>query len=114
MTDSIKNQIKIPELCTKHLSLLVHQAKYKESDPWRVLILVSQIALFQAATADKKTHNKIGDDITKISELGCLACYKPDAFGEVVEVAKLHDIKKIKELGESYIGKYQAVLREGK
>jgi hypothetical protein len=91
-------------MCDKHQSLLVQQAKYKQTDSWQMLVVVCNIALFQGTTADPKVHEKIGDDISKITSLGCLACYKPDLFGEVVEVAKLHDFKKIKELGEKWIG----------
>lgn len=96
--------ITLPTMCNKHQQLLVSQAKYSKTDAWQALIVVSQLALFQAATADEKTHKKIGDDITKISEFGCLACYKPDAFGSIVEVAKSHDLGKIKSLGESWVG----------
>ncbi len=96
--------IRPAQMCDKHQSLLVRQAKYSPTDAWQAMIIVSQIALFQAATADKRTHERIGDDIQKIAGLGCLACYKPDAFGEVVEAAKTHDLGKIKALGEKWVG----------
>lgn len=103
--DTVRNpQINIQSLCQKHESLLVHGAKYLQKDPWRVLLIAAQIALFQAAAADERTHKKIGDDVSKIGTLGCLACYKPDAFGEIVETAKSHDIKKVKALGERWCG----------
>jgi hypothetical protein len=93
----------VPDMCQKHQSLLVHQAGYKESDPWRALVIISQVALFQAATCDDKTHKVIAGDIGRIGELGCLACYKPDAFGEVVEAAKSHELGAIKALGERWL-----------
>lgn len=93
----------IPDLCQTHQYLLVKQAGYGPGDTWRALIVASQIALFQAATCDPKTHERIGADILRLPELGCLACYKPDAFGSIVEVAKTHDLKDIKDLGESWI-----------
>lgn len=96
-------QIVLPEMCNTHQYLLVKQAGYSPSDPWRALVIASQITLFEAATCDPKTHEKIGDDITNIVSLGCLACYKPDAFGEIVEAAKSHDIGKIKALGEKWV-----------
>jgi hypothetical protein len=103
---SDKQPMIIPaEMCKKHRQLLVHQAGYSPKDPWQSLIIVSQIALFQAAAADERTHEIIGDDITRIGELGCLACYKPDAFGELVEIAKSHDLGRLKELGEKWITK---------
>lgn len=95
--------IMVADMCKKHTWLLVHQAGYREQDPWRALVVVSQIALMQAATCDDATHERINGDITKIGSLGCLACYKPDAFGEVVEAAKSHDLKQIKALGERWI-----------
>lgn len=98
-----RKTIVTPDMCGKHRSLLVHQAGYKEADPWRALIIASSIALFQAATADDSVHKAIGGDITKISSLGCLACRKPDVFGEVVEAAKTRDFGKIKALGEKYV-----------
>lgn len=96
-------QIMVPDVCQKHQWLLVKQAGYSESDPWRALIIASNIALFQAATCDDTTHARIGGDIRRICELGCLACYKPDAFGEVVEAAKSHDLGLIKALGEKWV-----------
>lgn len=96
-------QIVLPELCKTHQVLLVHQAGYKETDPWRALIIATQIALFQGATADPSTHERIGGLIERLPELGCLACYKPDKFGEIVEAAKSHDIGEIKKLGESWL-----------
>lgn len=109
MNNEKRPQIKVPEMCKKHQSLLVHQAGYSEKEPWRVLIIAAQIALFQAATGDAKTYEKIGEDITKIKSLGCLACYKPDAFGEIVEAGKTKDIGKIKELGERWVSSSASV-----
>lgn len=98
-----------PEMCKKHQSLLIHQANYSKSDSWQILIVATQVALFQKASCDTTTHKKLDGDINKISTLGCLACYSPDAFGEIVEVAKSHDLKKIKELGEKYVKEASSV-----
>lgn len=98
-----KPQITLPELCALHQRLLVHQAGYGPNDTWRALIIVTQIALFQGATADPSTHERIGGQIERLPELGCLACYKPDRFGEIVEAAKTHDLGQIKALGESWL-----------
>lgn len=95
--------INVPVLCDTHRFLLIRQARYKETDPWMALEVAAQIALFQAATVYPGTHEKIGKDITRVSELGCLACYRPDAFGEIVEIAKKHDLGLIKELGEKWL-----------
>lgn len=90
-------------MCQTHQYLLVHQAGFTETDPWRALIIMAQIALFQAATTDPQLHERTGGDITRVGEIGCLACFKPDAFGEVVEAAKSPDRGAIKRLGESYL-----------
>lgn len=94
--------IELPMLCKTHQSLLVHQAGYTPADPWRALTIATQIALFQAATADPATHARTGGLIARLPALGCLACYKPDAFGEIVEAAKTKDLGAIKRLGEAW------------
>jgi hypothetical protein len=103
MTAEANPTVMLPDMCRKHQYLLVHQADYKESDPWRALIVVAQIALMQGATADMETHKRMNGDITKLHTLGCLACYKPDVFGAVVEAAKSHDLQQIKAVGERYL-----------
>jgi PRTRC genetic system protein C len=96
-------QITLPQMCQKHQHLLTRQAGYGPEDPWQALLIASQIALFQAATADERTYRRIGGEIAKLPSIGCLACYKPDAFGEVVEAAKTKDLGAIKRLGESWV-----------
>lgn len=95
--------IRVADMCPRHQHLLVTQAQYTPDDAWRALIIVAQIALMQAATCDPATHEKTAGDLGKLEALGCLACLKPDAFGEIVETAKLHDFGKIKALGEQWV-----------
>jgi hypothetical protein len=95
--------INVPDMCKLHQSLLVQQAGYSRNDPWRSLIIMAQMALFQGASADPAFWQRIGDDLKRISEIGCLACFKPDRFGEIVEAAKLKDAGAIKRLGESWV-----------
>jgi hypothetical protein len=103
---SDQSRVNIPNMCQMHQSLLVHQASYGPDDPWRVLIVMAQVALFQAATADPYFHERTGGDIFRTSEIGCLACFKPDAFGEIVEAAKdKNNPGAIKRLGESWLKK---------
>lgn len=100
----MNDRIIVPDLCKKHQQLLVAQAGYRPSDPWQALIIATNIALFQAATTHSKTHERIGGDISRIGELGCLACYRPDAFGEIVAVSqKPQSIAAIKALGEKWV-----------
>lgn len=67
---------------------------------------MAQIALFQAASADPTFHARLGGDVGRIDEVGCLACFKPDAFGEIVEAAKRKDdTGAIKRLGEAWVSR---------
>lgn len=95
--------VHVPDMCPLHRSLLMHQAGYSKEEPWRALIIMAQIALFQATTADPALHERIGDDITRLPKIGCLVCFKPDAFGEIVEAAKDKDPGAIRRLGESWV-----------
>lgn len=103
MTD--EPRINIPDMCKMHQSLLVHQVGVPESGPWRSLIIMAQIALFQGATADPTFYERLGGDLGRIGEIGCLACFKPDRFGEIVEAVKSTDAGAIKRLGESWLRK---------
>lgn len=99
-----KPTIELPQMCRTHQSLLVHQAGYSREDPWLALIIMAQIALFQGCTADDSFREKIEGDLGRIGEVGCLACFKPDRFGEIVEAAKdRNDRGAIKRLGESWL-----------
>ncbi len=97
--------IMLKELCGTHQRLLVQQAKYAETDPWQALLITANLVLFQVATCKDLTALKIGDDIHRIGELGCLACYSPDAFGEIVTAAMSHDLAKIKAVGDKWVAK---------
>lgn len=102
-------QIEIPPMCLNHRTILVQDAGFKVSDPWQSLELITQVALFQIATSQKITHDRIGEDITKIKELGCLACWSPAEFSKITEMAS--KLKKdvsvfapvIKQYGESFV-----------
>jgi hypothetical protein len=104
---SDRPRIEVSNLCKKHQWLLVQQAGYREQDPWRSLVIMAQIALFQATTTDPEFWKHVGDDVTRLPEIGCLACFKPDKFGEIVEAAKLERTNpgSIKRLGESWVEK---------
>jgi len=71
------------------------------------VLVGSPIALFQALTCDDKVHREVGGDALKIGDLGCAACVKPDAFGQIVDVAqragKDGAIGAIKRLGEAWV-----------
>lgn len=96
-------QVSPAHMCPLHQRLLVMSANYSPQDPWMALFVATQVALFQGATADPKTHERLGGDITRIGELGCLACYKPDLFVKIVDAARTHDLGKVKTLGEQWV-----------
>lgn len=98
-----KVPIEIPQMCHTHQALLVQQTGFKPSDPWRALMIVAQIALFQGATSRSGTYELIGNDVRRIGELGCLACYQPDRFGEIVQSVQTGGMGSVKELGESWL-----------
>lgn len=94
----------VPDMCQYHQARLVRHAGYGPEDAWRALIIMVQVALFQGVTADPKIHERIGVDITRLKDVGCLACLKPTLFNELVEVAKnKEDMGAIKRLGESWL-----------
>lgn len=100
--------VMLPDLCNTHQTLLVRQCAYGPDDPWRALLIATQIALFQGATADPKVHAEVGGQVENLSGLGCLACRKPDLFGALVDkVQKTFPrdahIRAIKELGERWV-----------
>lgn len=107
MPEQKRPQVLLPEICAKHQRLLFKQARYGPHDPWQSLYMMAQIVLFQCTTAHPATYDKIGGDVTRIGELGCLACYRPDAFGEIVEAAKTHDLGQIKAIGERWMKEAQ-------
>lgn len=94
--------IQMPQMCNKHQSLLVQQLGLTQADPWRAHIIVAQIVLFQATTAHPSTWEKVDGKVERIPELGCLACFRPDSFGEIIEAMRTGGISAAKALGERY------------
>lgn len=78
-------RVVVPDMCQKHQRLLVDQVGIGPDGPWRSCIISAQITLFQGATADPKMAERLGGDITRIVEVGCLACHRPDVFGGLVD-----------------------------
>ena len=97
-------QIEPAPLCQTHQYLLVHQLGIPPTGPWRAAIIMATIALFQATTAEPGVYEKLGGDISRIKELGCLGCYRPDVFGELVDAG----LDGMKTVGERYINKATA------
>lgn len=101
-------ETQIPDMCRTHLVLLVQQCAYGPQDPWRALLIATQIALFQGATADPKVHAEMGGQIENLIGLGCLACRKPDLFGALIDKVQTTGqreahIGAIKDLGERWV-----------
>lgn len=103
-----RNVIPIPDMCGKHQYLLVRQCSYGPHDPWRALLVSTQIALFQGATSDLGVWREADGRVENLMKIGCLACRKPDLFGELVDVVQKSDsmtdhIQAIKRRGELWV-----------
>lgn len=97
-------QFQLPNMCDRHQSRLVRAAKYSRSDPWQSLVVCAQIALFQGLTVTPSAQKKLDGDLTRIGELGCLACRLPGRFDSILRTAtKSRDLGEIKALGESWV-----------
>ena len=96
-------RIMVPDMCQKHQRLLLDQIGIGPDGPWRSHIIVAQIALFQGTTAHPDTYHRIGGDVGRIAELGCLACFRPDTFGEIVQAFQEGGIGAVKALGERLV-----------
>lgn len=96
-------RIVVPDMCQKHQRLLLDQIGIGPDGPWRSHIIAAQIALFQGTTAHAGTYERIGGDVTRIGELGCLACYRPDTFGAIVQAFQQGGIAAVKRLGERLV-----------
>lgn len=90
-------------MCRKHQQLLVGQVGLKPSDPWRAHVIVAQIVLFQATSAHPSTYERLGGDLKRLGELGCLACFRPDAFGEIIQAFQRGGIAAVKALGDRIV-----------
>lgn len=95
----------VPTMCQKHQRLLVDQVVIGPGRPWHAYIIVAQVALFQAATAHPTTFERIGGDVARIGELGCLACDRPDAFGEIVAAFQAGGVAAVKAWGQAIVQK---------
>lgn len=95
-------QIMLAPLCQRHAAEIVRRAKYSQSDKWRVLIVMAQIALFQGATATPSVQKRIEGNVERIEELGCLGCRLPNKWEQVVQAAKV-SLPAVKALGESWV-----------
>lgn len=103
MTARALPQITVPQMCQKHQRLLLDQVGIGPDGPWRSTIVCVQLTLFQGATAHPSTYDRIGGDVTRIGELGCLACDRPDVFGAAVQAFQHGGIGAVKALGERLI-----------
>lgn len=108
MSDAPQARIAVPPMCRTHQALLVSQCGYGPQDPWQALQIVTNLALFQGATADPKVHVELGGVIENLPTIGCLACRKPDLFGQLIDrvqrtFPRSAHIGAIKQLGESWV-----------
>lgn len=109
----MSNQINVPQLCDKHAALFLRQVGIGPQGPWRSALVAANIALFQGASTLPATYERLEGDITRVSELGCLACYRPDIFGEVVQAFQTDGIRGTKALGERLVAQAATAKGEG-
>jgi hypothetical protein len=57
----------------------------------------------QAATSDDEIRDRVGGDVFRIAELGCLGCLRPDALAAIIKAGQSHDLGEIKTLGEEWV-----------
>lgn len=86
-----------------HQRLLLDQIGIGPNGPWRSALVAAQVTLFQGTAAHPDTYARIGGDVTRIAELGCLACYRPDVFGEVVAAWQSGGMGAVKMLGDRLV-----------
>lgn len=102
-------RVSVPPFCVTHAHLLVYQLGFGDTDPWRALTVVAQVTLFQALISDPTTCEKVGGAVENLSSLGCFACVKPDAFGEIIAVGQQAGrsgaIAAIKKYGEKLVSR---------
>ncbi len=96
-------QIFIPDMCALHRRLLLAQVGIGRDGPWRSAVIAAQIALFQGTTAHPQTPERVGGDLSRLREVGCLACFRPDTFGLVVEAFQKGGIAATIALGERLV-----------
>lgn len=104
-------RIVVPDMCRTHQRLFLEQVGIGPDGPWRSAIVAAQIALFQGTTAHPDTYARIGGDVLRIQELGCLGCFRPDTFGQVVEAFRQGGIGATKALGERLVAEANRGLR---
>lgn len=105
-------QIVVPDMCQKHQRLLLDQIGIGPDGPWRSALICVQITLFQGATAHPSTYTRLGGDVRRIGELGCLACDRPDVFGEAVQAFQSGGIGAVKALGEQLVADASKEVRD--
>ena len=65
--------------------------------------IVINAAMFQGVSTEQKIWKRVGGDVTRFSELGCLACLSPGRFDTVLNEAKKKGIGGVKALGEKWV-----------
>lgn len=97
-----KPTIKPKPLCYPCRYNLIQGAKYKKTDPWMTLEIVSTLTLVNVALKDNKFLIKYGNDVMGINRIQCLGCFLPDTLKKIIDVAKTtRDMEKIKAIGEA-------------
>ena len=90
--------IVIPDMCETHQRLLVEQCRYGPDDKWQALFIAAQIALLNFISFNKTSMKKLDGSLRNLHRFSCMACERPDGFGQIVEAAKGKDLEQVSKL----------------
>lgn len=93
-----KITLKPKKLCEHCRSKLIHKSKFKKSDPWMSLEIMTTMVLISKAMSDKKFLIKYGNDVEGINKIDCLGCFVPEILNSVIETAKSKDLNKVQAM----------------
>ena len=93
----------VPQLCPTCTSRVVHGTGFKPEDAWRALVVVVNIGLWQASSADHRVWERCGKaegsekaDTAALSlvlaEVGCLGCFKPKTRDGLIQHVVNHGL----------------------
>lgn len=90
--------ITAPIFCYECQYTIVHGCGFEETDPWRSLVIVSTLALFQATVQDPRIVQRCAGDRDPhtlslvLAEIGCLGCFKPKTRDAVIADVRQHGL----------------------
>ena len=105
----------LPDMCRAHQAELVNRLRIPESGPWQSTLVIMNIRLFQAATANPKVWERCSvvddgkrdeSDLTLVlAEIGCLACFDRHTYGETLSLMRTKGVSHVAKLTHDFKGK---------